>query len=384
MSVTAAKGFVAAGIHAGVKPSGALDLALVVSASGPIPAAAVFTRCLTEAAPVTLSRQHIANGIARAVVLNSGCANAGTGQEGEQAALAMAFAVGDALACDATDILVCSTGAIGPELPAALPDAATQLVEAMALEHNKAAAEAILTTDSVIKEIVIQGDGWTIGGMAKGAGMIRPDMATMLAVLTTDAIVSSDVLASALPDAVAGTFNCLNIDGCQSTNDTVTVLASGASGVEPDRDSFVAALRAACASLARQMAQDAEGASRVVTMTICGAASDADAQQLGMAVADSALVRSSFYGGDPNWGRVYGALGVAGVPIDPQSIAVAYNGVTVARAGREISYDRPALVSDMAEGEIEVAISVGAGPGRAVIVTTDLTPEYVRFNGEPS
>lgn len=384
MSVTAPKGFVAAGMHAGIKAAGVLDLALVASTAGPIPVSAVFTRCQTEAAPVTLSRQHAANGLAQAVVLNSGCANAGTGRQGTQAAEAMARSVAAALSCQLPDVLVCSTGAIGPQLPPDLPDAASALVGSLSPANGALAAEAILTTDTVIKQIIIEGDGWVIGGMAKGAGMIRPDMATMLAVLTTDAVVSADTLALLLSQAVDRTFNCLNVDGCQSTNDTVTLMASGASGVTPDHESFLAALEAACSSLARQMAEDAEGASRVVTMKLSGADSDVDAQQLGMAVADSALVRSSFYGGDPNWGRIYGALGVAGVPIEQQDIAIAYNGVTVAEGGSETVYDRLALLDDLAEGEIEVTILVGTGPGRAVIVTTDLTPDYVIFNGEPS
>lgn len=384
MSVTAAQGFEATGIHAGTKADDALDLALVNSVSGPIPVAAVFTQSYTEAAPVTLSRLHAENGVAQAVVLNSGCANAGTGQRGAVASLAMATSVARALSCDVTDVLVCSTGAIGPELPKDLPDAATELVRGLGVDNHALAAEAILTTDSVIKETVIQVDGWTVGGMAKGAGMIRPDMATMLAVLTTDAIVDSELLSAVLSDAVNRTFNCLNIDGCQSTNDTVTLFASGASGVEPEPAAFAEAVHAACASLARQMAEDAEGASRVVTMTVTGAASDKHAQQLGMTVADSALVRSSFYGGDPNWGRIYGALGVAGVPVAPAEITVVYNGVTIAEAGDEVAYDRPSLLEDLADGEIDLVVSVGNGPGTAVIVTADLTPEYVVFNGEPS
>ena len=384
MSVTAAEGFTAAGIHAGTKADGALDLALVVSTSGTVPSAAVFTKSYTEAAPVTLSRQHASNGMAQAVVLNSGCANAGTGQRGAAAALAMATSVAHALDCDVSDVLVCSTGAIGPELPVELPDAAGHLVAELSVDNHRLAAQAILTTDSTTKEVIIERDGWVVGGMAKGAGMIRPDMATMLAVLTTDAVVDAEHLSTILSKSVATTFNCLNIDGCQSTNDTVTLFASGASGIEPDLATFSEAVAAACASLARQMAEDAEGASRVVTMTITGAVSDEQAQQLGMVVADSALVRSSFYGGDPNWGRLYGALGVAGVPIAADQVSISYNGVTVAEGGDEVVYDRPTLLQELAEGEIEVGISVGTGAGFATIVTTDLTPEYVIFNGEPS
>jgi len=384
MSVTAAQGFTAAGIHAGVKEGDALDLALVASSSGPIAAAAVFTQSLTEAAPVTLSREHIADGRAHAVVLNSGCANAGTGVRGAAAAHAMAVAVGKALSTDPTNVVVCSTGAIGPELPVSLPDGATALVAALDTVNHTLAAEAILTTDTFTKEAVVKWEGWVIGGMAKGAGMIRPNMATMLSVLTTDAVVSSDVLQSTLIASVRRTFNCLNIDGCQSTNDAVILMASGASGIAPDLDVFEAALATVCFSLARQMAEDAEGASRVVTLNVSGAANARDAHQLGMAVANSALVRCSFYGGDPNWGRVYGALGVAGVSLAANEVSIAYNGMTVAHGGGEAPFDRDSLLADLAEGEIIVDIVVGHGPGSASIVTTDLTPEYVTFNGEPS
>ncbi len=383
MSVTSARGFRAAGVAAGIKAGGQLDLALVVSESGPVPSAAVFTRSMTAAAPVSLSRSHLADGRSAAVVLNSGCANAGTGERGAAAARAMAEAVGRAIGHAAEDVVVCSTGPIGPQLPDDLPKRVPELVAALSPDGHPA-AEAILTTDSVPKQVTEFGDGWVVGGMAKGAGMIRPDMATMLAVLTTDARVDAATLHDVLGQAVGPTFNSLNIDGCQSTNDTVVIMSSGASAVEPDRDELTAAVTGVCRRLATAMAEDAEGASRVVTLTITGAETDDAARRLGMAVADSVLVRSSFYGGDPNWGRIYGALGVAGVPIDPAAVTVHYQGVQVASSGSSVGYDEPSLLSSMKSGPLDVRISVGHGQGKGVVVTTDLTPSYVVFNGEPS
>ena len=383
MSVVAALGFRTAGMAAGIKPDGSLDLALVVSDSGSIPVAAVFTRSATEAAPVSLSRRHAADGRAAAVVLNSGCANAGTGADGAAAALAMAEAVAKELELSPSEVLVCSTGPIGTRLPEELPNRVPELIARLG-NDGLSAAEGIMTTDSVPKQATESGEGWTVGGMAKGAGMIRPDMATMLAVLTTDAHVESEVLHEVLSEAVATTFNSLNIDGCQSTNDTVILMASGASGIEPDPVELAAVVTSVCRRLATAMAEDAEGASRVVTLTVSGAASDRDACRLGMAVADSALVRASFYGGDPNWGRVYGALGVAGVSLDPAAIAVRYQGVAVAERGVAVAYDVAVVLAAMKTGPLAVDVSVGAGVGRAEIITTDLTPDYVIFNGEPS
>jgi glutamate N-acetyltransferase/amino-acid N-acetyltransferase len=240
-----------------------------------------------------------------------------------------------------------------------------------------------MTSDSVPKQTVSHHDGYTIGGMAKGAGMIRPDMATMLAFLTTDAAVTSDTAARVLKRAVDSTFNALNVDGCQSTNDTVILMCSGASGVEPDESAFGAAIEAACADLTAQMARDAEGASRVIHLEVTGAADAAVARRLGMVMADSALVRSSFYGGDPNWGRLVAALGTAGVDIDPADIEIAYDGTVIASQGEYVPTDEEALARRLA-GDFTVSVRVGRGPGRATVITTDLTPDYVRFNGERS
>lgn len=382
MSVTAAKGFRASGISSGIKPDGALDLALVC-ASKAVPTAAVFTTSLAEAAPVQVSRQHAEPGAIRAVVLNSGCANAGTGAGGIRQARAMCDRVAAELGISAHEVLVCSTGLIGSTLPADLVESVPALVAALGSD-GKNAAEAILTTDSRSKQAVATVDGgWTVGGMAKGAGMLRPEMATMLAVLTTDAMVGVDQLRGVLKRATDVTFNSLNVDGCQSTNDTVVLLASGDSGIEPDAEEFEEAVTAICRQLAWQMAEDAEGASRVVTIEVGGAGSDGEARILGRAMADSALVRSSFYGGDPNWGRLLGAAGVAGVDFDQTKFSVTYQGIPVAAGGVALELDKAAIIPLM-EGDLEIVVSVGDGPGEALIVTTDLTPAYVEVNGEPS
>lgn len=386
MSVTAAQGFAATGGHCGIKPDGAFDVALLV-ADRPVAAAAVFTSSLTAAPVIGLARDHMKSPQLQAVVVISGCANAGTGLPGREAALRVAETAAELVGCAVEDVLVATTGPIGPTLPdhlvrRLLPDLAAGCTPDVA--GGRAAAAGILTTDSCSKEAVRIGDGYTIGGMAKGAGMVRPDMATMLAYLTTDAVVAPGVLDAALRQAVDVTFNSLNIDGCQSTNDMVAVLASGESGVEPDPERLAAELEAVCRDLAIQMAQDAEGASRMVRILVEGAADDAAARRLGRAVADSALVRSSFFGGDPNWGRVLGALGVAGVAVDQQLIDIAYEGVPVAVGGQRIEFDEVALLLALESGDFTVEVGVGDGPGRAEVITTDLTPQYVQFNGERS
>ncbi len=385
VSVTAASGFTANGLHCGIKADGVLDLTAVV-ADESVPLAAVFTTSATSAPPVRLSRARAARGFGRAVIINSGSANAGTGAMGMEDAETMSAALAAQLGCDPAEVLVCSTGPIGGRLPVALITSAVPgLVEGLGsdVRHATAAARGMMTTDTVPKEVVRSHDGWVIGGMSKGAGMIRPDMATMLAVVTTDAVISAETLHSALGDAVDSTFNALNIDGCQSTNDTVIVMASGRSGIEPDAGQVASALADVCADLAHQMAVDAEGASKVVTIAVTGADSDAAARRIGMAIADSSLVRSSFYGADPNWGRVFGAAGVAGVTIDPDAIEIAYEGTVVASGGVGVSVDEDELSARL-DGDFELSVSVGDGPGAARIVTTDLTPDYVVFNGERS
>lgn len=381
MSVTAAQGFVAGGAAAGIKADGSLDLALV-DAGHSVPAAAVFTSNTAAAAPVQLSRRHIADGTARAVVLTSGCANAATGAEGMAAAERVAELVADHLGCDPTEVVVCSTGPIGTRLPT---DRVAEGLSRLKMSREGAAdaARAIMTTDSRPKEAVARGQGYVVGGMAKGAGMIRPDMATMLAVITTDARLDSATLGRALRRAVDRSFNALDIDDCESTNDTVVLLASGMSGIRPDEEAFGTVLEKVCRDLARQMAEDAEGASRVVTIELSGASDDETALALARAIADSALVRSSFYGADPNWGRLLAAMGATRLPLDPSAVTIAYAGVVVAEGGVDAGAD-PDLVSEKLEDDFTVSIRVGDGPGRCELLTTDLTPDYVVFNGERS
>jgi glutamate N-acetyltransferase / amino-acid N-acetyltransferase len=386
MSVVAADGFSATGVASGIKATG-LDVAIVAS-DRPAMAAGVFTTNQAAAAPVHLSRSRLgASTTARAVVLNSGCANAATGPVGTEHARRTSEVAASALSVDASQVLVCSTGPIGPQLPmdalsAGVREAASTL--GSSARSGTLAAMAIMTTDSVPKEGVVRGDGWTIGGMAKGAGMLRPDMATMLAVLTTDAVVDHGELSDALQRAVDGSFNSLNVDGCESTNDTVIVLANGASGVSPPAGRFAEAIASVSRDLAVRMARDAEGASRLVSISVTGATDDAHARGLGRLVADSALVRASFYGGDVNWGRIIGALGTADTVIDFSDVTVAYHGVTVFSHGIGVRYDEADLLASLEDGDLAVSIVVGSGPGSADVITTDLTPEYVIFNGERS
>ncbi len=385
MSVVAPQGFRAGGLAAGIKESGDPDMTLIVT-DHPVPAVAVFTTSLTAAPPVQVTREHLASGMAKAIVVNSGAANAGTGPGGILDARMMAAAVARELGCEDTDVLVCSTGPIGGRLPMdRILDAIPILVSGLGdgEEHGLAAARGIMTTDSTEKVAVFHGDGWTIGGIAKGAGMVRPDMATMLAFVTTDAVAESETLTGLLGPVCDVTFNALNIDGCQSTNDTVILMASGASGIDPGTEKLAAGLEEVCRALALQMAGDAEGASKVVTIKVSGAADAGSARRLGMAVADSALVRSSFYGGDPNWGRILAALGVAGEQVEPDHIAISYAGTTVCENGTRAEFDEEAVSSRLG-GDFSLGIVVGVGDGKATITTTDLTPDYVVFNGERS
>ena len=385
VSVVAPQGFRAAGLAAGIKGSGDTDMTLIAT-DHPVPAVAVFTTSLTAAPPVHVTREHLASGMAKAIVVNSGAANAGTGAGGMLDARTMAAAVARELGCEDTDVLVCSTGPIGGRLPMdRILDAIPLLVSGLGDgdEHGRAAARGILTTDSTEKVAVFHGDGWTIGGIAKGAGMVRPDMATMLAFVTTDAVAESETLTDVLGPVCDVTFNALNIDGCQSTNDTVILMASGASGIDPGIEKLTAGLEEVCRDLALQMAGDAEGASKVVTIEVSGATDDRSARRLGMAVADSALVRSSFYGGDPNWGRILAALGVAGEKIEPDRIEISYAGTIVCESGIGVEFDDN-VVSSHLGGDFSIEIVVGVGGGRTTITTTDLTPDYVVFNGERS
>jgi glutamate N-acetyltransferase/amino-acid N-acetyltransferase len=397
MSVTAAQGFVAAGVAVGIKASGAPDVALVATADHrPVTAAGVFTTNLVAAAPVQLSRRHLSSGgKAAAVVLNSGNANAATGEPGLLVAEGTAARAAEALGCDRRHILVCSTGLIGIPMDIApfttgLPAAAAAL--AATPEAGRAAAEAIMTTDTVAKEAVatfeVAGSTVTVGGMAKGAAMLSPAMATMLAVITTDAAVEARALRAALTKAVDASFNLMTTDGSRSTNDTVLVLAGGAAGNAPiqagtaEAHALADALTAVCARLSDQMAHDAEGATKFVRLTVKGARSNAEALRAARAVAQSQLVKCSLFGGDPYWGRILSELGASGAFLDPDRVDIAYNGFTVCVGGVAAGggFDAEALAKSMQQKEIEVVADLHLGNGEATVTTVDLTPGYIDEN----
>jgi glutamate N-acetyltransferase/amino-acid N-acetyltransferase len=387
VSVTTPAGFVAAGISGGIKSSGAPDLALVVTADGqPAPAAAVFTQNRLTAAPVVVSAAHLkaSGGRVAAVVLNSGNANAATGADGRDHAERMCAATAAALGCAADAVLVCSTGLIGIPLPidkveAAIPD----LAAARHPYGGPDAARAIMTTDTVPKEVVVHRPGFIVGGMAKGAAMLAPNMATMLAVLTTDAAAEADVLQRVLKAGVDTSFNVLMTDGCTSTNDTVILLSSGLAGPTAEGD-LAEAVAEACFSLAAQMSGDAEGATKVVRLVVSGAASDAEALIGARAIAKSSLCKCSWFGEDPYWGRIGSELGAAGIAFDADSLSVAYGGTTVAARGLSIEHDAQKVKTHLSNRHIEVAADLGKGDGRAVVLTNDLTPGYIDENTRTS
>ncbi|MDX2392706.1 bifunctional glutamate N-acetyltransferase/amino-acid acetyltransferase ArgJ [Streptomyces sp. NPDC054904] len=378
MTVTAAQGFHASGVAAGIKESGAPDLALVVNRGPSRAAAGVFTSNRVQAAPVRWSREVLADGRIAAVVLNSGGANACTGPAGAEDTRVTAELTADALGVDAQEVAVCSTGLIGVRLPM---ERVTEGIGAAAArlspEGGEDAAVAIRTTDSVHKTAVAHGPGWTVGGMAKGAGMLAPGLATMLVVLTTDADVTAEVLDSALRDGVRTTFDRVDSDGCMSTNDTVLLLASGASRVTPDRDDFATAVHTVCLDLARQLVADAEGASKEIEVSVVGAASETDAVTVARSVARNNLLKCALHGEDPNWGRVLSAIGTTSAAFDPDRLDVAINGVWVCRDGAAgESRDKV----DMSAREIVITIDLRAGETSATVWTNDLTAEYVHEN----
>ena len=379
--VTAARGFRASGTTAGFKDSGTPDLALVVNDGPQHAVAAVYTTNRISAAPVQWSRAVTADGKATAVVLNSGGANACTGAQGFQAAHRTAELVGEALGTGAGDVVVCSTGLIGVQLPMDVMEAGlAPAVEALADDDaaGVAAARAIMTTDSVPKLAAHEGGGWTVAGMAKGAGMLAPGLATMLVVLTTDAEVSSDALQWALQDAVKVTFNRTDSDGCMSTNDTVVLLASGASGVRPDEFEFGQAVTAVCHSLAQQLIHDAEGAAHDIEVTTVNAATESQAEDVSRSVARSNLFKTAIFGNDPNWGRVLSAVGTTDAAFDPDRIDVSINGVTVCRDGA--IGDAREGVDLAADRRVTVLIDLKAGDADATVWTNDLTHDYVEEN----
>jgi glutamate N-acetyltransferase / amino-acid N-acetyltransferase len=379
MSVTAARGFRAAGIAAGIKESGHADLAVVLN-DGPSDAAAgVFTGNRVKAAPVLWTQQIIAGGRVRAVVLNSGGANACTGPAGFQDTHQTAERLARAISASAADVAVCSTGLIGERLPMnkLLPGVDAAAAAADAGGGGGAAAEAIRTTDTVAKTCRVPGPGYVIGGMAKGAAMLAPALATMLVVLTTDARCGPADLDAALRTAVGGTFDRLDTDGCMSTNDTVLLLASGAADTAPDRGDFAELLTRACADLAVQMQQDAEGASKAIAIEITGAASAAEAVLVGRAIARCNLLKCAIAGEDPNWGRVLAAIGTTAATFEPDQLDVAINGIWVCRDGYA-AQDRSAV--DLRPRDVTITVDLRSGKDAATILTTDLTAEYVREN----
>ncbi len=378
MSVTAAEGFRAAGVAAGLKSSGLLDVALVVN-DGPLRVGAgVFTGNRVKAAPVLWTQEVVGDRRVDAVVLNSGGANACTGPAGFQDTHATAEWVAMALGISASDVAVCSTGLIGERLPIdrllAGVEAAVPLLSATGSDD---AARAIMTTDSVPKEAHAAGDGFVVGGMAKGAGMLAPGLATMLVVLTTDAQVSGDVLDSVLRQATATTFDRVDSDGCMSTNDTVLLLASGASGVAPTDVELLAVVKAVCADLAKQLIDDAEGSTKSIAVTVSRAASVDDAVTVGRAVARSNLLKCALHGEDPNWGRVLSAVGTTSAAFEPERLAVALNGVWVCRDGAAAD-ERSGV--DLSGRDIAIVVDLGAGDAEATVWTNDLTAAYVHEN----
>ncbi|GAA4471806.1 bifunctional glutamate N-acetyltransferase/amino-acid acetyltransferase ArgJ [Enteractinococcus fodinae] len=382
MSLPTPAGFTASGIAAGIKASGDLDLSLIVNHGPRFNAAGVFTTNRISAAPVRWSQAALEDGEARAVVLNSGGANACTGIPGDQDAVAMADSAAISLGIATDEVLVCSTGLIGERLPMnnVIPGIQTA-VDALTADGLEDAAKAIMTTDTVHKTASAQGSGYVVSGITKGAGMMAPGMATMLAVVTTDAVLDSALAHQILTEAVRTTFNRADSDGCMSTNDTVILMASGASGIEPDQTEIQDLITDVCASLARQIISDAEGSTRDIAVTVHGAATEADGEEVARAVSRSNLFKTAMFGKDPNWGRIISAVGTTDAQFEPTTLDVAVNGVMVCRnAG--IGEDRDLV--NFADREVHVDIYLKAGEHEVTIWTNDLSYDYVRENAEYS
>ena len=389
--VTAPAGFRAAGVSSGIKANHKPDLALLVS-ERPATAAAVFTVSLAPAAPILVSREHleVSGGIARAIIVNSGCANACTGSDGVQVARDMAAETARIVGCVAEQVLVASTGVIGVKLPiekvrAGLPAAAS----ALGVDQGPAAARAIMTTDPFPKEaaatVEIGGRIITIGGMAKGSGMIEPMMATMLGFITTDAEVPGDLLRRALREAVDETFNAITVDGECSTNDCVMMLANGASGAKIDEagyDAFVQTLSTVCLSLALGIVRGGEGATKLITVNVTGAATNEDARRAAKAIGNSLLVKTAVHGGDPNWGRLIAVAGRAGVAFDLSRAAVAIGSTVLFKDGRPYDEGAPEAAQYLKGSDISLSVNLGAGRKSSTVWTCDLSAEYVRINAE--
>ena len=380
MSVTAPAGFEAAGVAVGLKSSGAPDVALVVN-RGPLKAgAAVFTGNRAKANPILWSQQAIADGVVEAVVLNSGGANCFTGGFGFQTTHQTAELAAELLGVSAGDVLVCSTGLIGTGdevFRGKVLDGVRAAVPALSAEGGPDAARAIMTTDTVPKLAAVAGEGWSIGGIAKGAGMLAPALATMLVVITTDAVLTAAELDEHLRAATSRSFDRLDSDGCMSTNDQVTLMASGASGITPDAGQFRAALTQLCTELAQQLMADAEGASHEITIEVVGAVSEEDAVEVARSVARNNLFKAAVFGNDPNWGRVLAAIGTTSAAFDPYDVDVSMNGVRVCHAGAP---DRPREEVDLTPRATHVLIDLQVGEAAATVWTNDLTHDYVHEN----
>ena len=380
MSVTAPQGFEAAGVVAGLKSTGKPDVALVVNRGPRKVGVAVFTSNRAKANPIIWSQEVVKDGTVEAVVLNSGGANCFTGPFGFQTSHLTAERAGELLGVSAGDVVVCSTGLIGTgdevfrgKVLAGVEAGVAQL----SADGGQAAAEAIMTTDTVAKTVAVTRDGWTIGGMAKGAGMLAPGLATMLVVLTTDAVLDAAEAHALLRRATGTTFDRLDSDGCMSTNDQVTLLANGASGIRPDLDDFAAALTEVSDELARKLQDDAEGASHAISIEVRHAASEQDAVEVGRAVARNNLFKAAIFGNDPNWGRVLAAIGTTRAAFDPYDVDVWMNGVRVCTAGGP---DRPREEVDLTPRATHVVIDLKVGEAAATIRTNDLTHDYVHEN----
>ena len=384
--VCAPHGFSAAGVTAGLKPSGAPDVALV-AADTTVAAAVVQTRNQVIAAPVQITARNAANGRARAVLLNAGSANVCTGPEGLALAEESALVAAEALGCPAEEVLLCSTGVIGVPIARDVFLPSIPLVaKELSRDGSGAAARAIMTTDTTPKQFAVQvsDDEGTcvIGGITKGSGMIAPEMATMLCVITTDAPLRGHVLRSLLRTAVDRTFNRISVDGCMSTNDAVIMLAGQTAEAPPSLQSFAKGLDEVCGRLAESLVRDGEGASRLVRLLVKGAATEHDAVGVGRAIAGSALFRAAIAGGDPNWGRVLAAMGAGPVRFDPDRVHVSFGGVTVCRFGVATSFDRGQAAAAVRRDEVDVVVDLGAGPAEAQLLTCDLTHDYVTINSE--